>query len=205
MAKKNPNRNRGIIVTVQKEASVKLPLPCTRLHRRLCELLKKAKVRSTEYIFTLQETQSSSPEGSAPVRIENRSDTTLAFKITITLPDGEYFVGSLKAPVKCSPDGLPTELARAAAEINKTGWFEAEAVQTIPKAKALPAILSTHQKLLREMKALVPQLEVQIFGLARDIASFQVKKLEMEKTRQSILAKIELLEGMTPVTSTPNS
>ena len=194
MAKKNPNQNRGIIVTVNKKAYVKLSLPCSRLHRRLLELLDKAKVRSTEYIFTIHDTGKILNSSFPAIKVEARPDTTLEFGVTIMLANGEMFVGNLKAPVKCANDGLTTELARAVLEINKTGWFETDTDKPSAPAKPAPIVLSANQKLAKDITELISGLDIEIKGLERDIARLQSRKDDMAKARQDLQTNLEFLK-----------
>jgi len=193
VAKKNPNQNRGIIVTVNKKAYVKLSLPCSRLHRRLLELLDKAKVRSTEYIFTIHDTGKILNSSFPAIKVEARPDTTLEFGVTIMLANGEMFVGNLKAPVKCANDGLTTELARAVLEINKTGWFETDTDKQPVMVKPAP-VLSANQKLAKDITELISGLDIEIKGLERDIARLQSRRDDMVKARQDLQTNLEFLK-----------
>lgn len=196
MAKKNPNLNRGISVSIRKKANVRISLPCTRLERKLLELLEKAKVRSTEYIFIIQDTGKSEPSLQKPIGIKILPDTTLGFRVTITLKDGEFFIGTLRAPVKCAGDGLQTELNRAALEINTTGWYETKPEKTAPAAKSAKIEATGSLKIQRDIIELLKSIAIEVGGLERDISRLQQKLDEMLKTKQGLESQLEILKSM---------
>lgn len=193
MARKNPNQYPGILITIKKIPGVKLPLPCQRLHRRVLEFLQEARVRSTEYTYTLTGVTKIDTSGTTPVTVTNKLDTTLEFGLTITLGNGELFVGNLRAPVKCKDDRLSVELARAAAAINSRGWHET----AIEKQRGEPALVpqQPHQQLIKEMQKLLRGLEVELGGVTRDIERFQGKKREITRTMEQLRKNIETLSS----------
>lgn len=191
MAHKNPNQNVGILVTVRKSASVRLPLPCQRIQRRVLELLQEAKVRSTEYTYTLSGVGTTDKQKALAVTLTTKPDTTLEFGLSIVLNNGELFVGNLKAPVKCREDGLTTELRRAATIINGRGWHESsnETQQTQPSR----ASLSKDQRLLQDMRQVLRGLEVEHNGVLRDALNLERKRVEIVKTIGELRKNIALL------------
>jgi hypothetical protein len=191
VAKKNPNKNRGIFVTVKKRQSVRIALPCIRLQRKLLELLEKAKVRSTEYIFTIEGVGQTTLN--KPVEVKPRPETALEFKISVVLAGGEYFTGVLKAPVKCVNDGLLTEISRAAAEVNASGWHEPSSDKIVYSNPAPPKVLSANQRLQLDIVAMLQKLEVEIGGLNRDIARLRDQRDNLAATKKELEEGLEAL------------
>jgi hypothetical protein len=179
VAHKNPNQYTGILVTLRKASNVSTPIPCKRLQRRVLEFLQEAKVRSTEYVYTLSWVGSVAKEAAVPVSVTIRPDTTLEFNLSVTLASGERFVGNLRAPVKCRNDGLTKELIRAATAINERGWrvvVENEPEQPPPKP------ISKEQRLKQDMKEVLRGLEVELNGVLRDALRLENKRVELTKT-----------------------
>ncbi len=181
---KNPNQEQGIIVTVTKQAWVKIPMPCVRLNRRLHEFLTAAKVRHTEYKFVLQET-GAFPAGKRPaVGISTKPGSTIHFEINVNLPDGEFFKCSLTAPVKCGDDNLTYIFAGTATQISSHGWhIEKPAEQ---KGIKLPTITPQQVKkemLAREIEAWLKKADIEEAGCHRSIQNMNKMIAELQERK----------------------
>lgn len=191
---KNPNQNQGIIVTISRNANVRLALPCTRLQRRILEFLKQAGVRSTEYHFKITGIGKVDQASTPCVGIKTKPDTTLEFGMTFRLPDGELFVCDMKAPVKCANDGLGTELKRAAEAINEVGWFEQKSdIRTNTSVEVTDVRRSENETLARKIDALISDMDIEIAGLTRDadrliarLDEIKQKRAELDSARSAL-------------------
>lgn len=194
MVKKNPNLYSGIILRVNKVSSVPLPLPCQRLSRRLSELLETAKVRSTDYIFTLTGVGKLQVDERPAVTVTQMHDTTLEFDVKVFLPNGEFFVGSLKAPVKCRDDGLWTELSRAVNEINDRGWHK-EKVESEKKPMCQQSQVSENERLARRIDAYLDSNQRCREAIDRDIAIRQKQIDDLTKASKELTWYKEILRN----------
>jgi hypothetical protein len=196
VAKKNPNQNKGISVLVKKNPDVRVPLPCIRLERLLLKLLQKAGVRSTQYIYTIQGNGKAEPSKEKSVEIKTLPETTLAFRVTVMLWDGEFFTGILRAPVKCANDGLQTELNRAALEINTIGWSEPMPEKEATPAKATKATPTGNQAIQRNIEGLLKEMTIEANGLERDILRLVQKRTDMLRAMNTLEAELETLRSL---------
>lgn len=180
----NPNQTVGIILTIKKVHSVRISLPCQRLERRIKEFLLLAKVQPSEYRFVLESTGESKSPNRLALRVSAKSGSTIDFELHINLPGGEFFIGTLSAPVKCNDDKLVEVFARTATQICSLGWHSEK--ETTSKLPALPPPTSkqvANELLAQKIKTWVKAADVEIAGCKRSINRMNDTISGLEETK----------------------
>lgn len=183
---KNPNQTASILLTMSKVNSLRISLPCVRLERRIREFLLQAEVKQTEYKFVLTSTGKNRTSSPPAMRVSPKLGSTIEFEVQVNLPDGEFFKGTLSAPIKCGDDKLIEVFARTATEISSKGWHEEKVA--VPRRLRPSRSVNIHQKVLlaRKIEAWVKAMETEKAGYERSIKKLEEMILSLQEMRTAL-------------------